>query len=221
MPFPQDRASYEQLVKLADSISTAIESLDVQVDWSGVRVVGVDDPEDFDPLFLALGGDPEAALASFTREIFCYGNVTLAYANGQARAWPPWWASEQIYLDALPHVELLEAKNPPLAGSFGTPVLEPALDHFKAYWSLFTASIAALESHANNPATPPPRAGAQLTTARNKVLASMGFTPQPNDVAHYQHAAKLRRDMHALFESSILLPFANVEGITGTPRLAF
>lgn len=207
----------------ADVITAAIESLDVQVSWAGVHVVGVADPTQVDPLFAAFAeyGGPEQALAAFTREVFCYGNVAVICAHGQAKAWPPWWRLDSNYAPHVSKGHLIEARNPPLVAGFGTPVVEPALAAFKAYWAQWGASIGALQAYVLNPVGPSPTGGMQaIDAARAAVFAAMGFQSHAGGFPQYLPAAKLRADVKALFESQILRPFATHMGIAGNPSLA-
>ncbi|MCA9595410.1 MAG: hypothetical protein KC776_18980 [Myxococcales bacterium] len=223
MPLPTDLKFYEAMATQADVISAAIDSLDVQVSWSGLRVDGVADPSKFDPLFAAFTdyGGAEEALASFTQQIFCFGNVAVFCFNGRGKVWPPAWRFDPAYQPYAAQGALLEARNPPIVNDFGTPILEPALAAFKAYWAQQAASIRALEAYVRSPVGVPPTRGVRADEqARNAVLLAMGFEPRSDDLPHYLNPSKLRGDMKGLFEAQILRPFASMLGVNGAPSLA-
>ncbi len=202
MPFPQDVRFYQAMAYEADLISVAIESLDVQVPWSGAHLVGVGEPERFRPLFDAFTdyGGTEDALAMFTREIFCFGNVALFCFQGRAKAWPAAWSFDPNYHRYAAKGQLIEVRRDPVVGGFGTPMLEPALATFKRFWAQQDANIRALGAYVRNPRGRPPIGSARADhQAQHQVLAALGFTVQPNDIAHYNQPGSLRDEIKALF----------------------
>ncbi len=218
MTFLQELPAYRDMARFGGALVTAIESLDVQVPWANARLTGVAaaDVDRFDPLLDAVSGQPggglEAALASFTREVFCFGNLTVFVANGGALAWQPDWRSSPEHVNAVAMGTLFEAKRPPIDGqNYGSPVLRAALGPYQQYVQLFGAQVALLQGN------PAPLGGvAAQVQAMNAVLRAAGFTPQPGG-AVYGNALGLRADMKALFEADLLRPYAAHVGIGGNP----
>jgi hypothetical protein len=221
MPFLQDLPAYREMTRFGGELVAAIESLDVQVSWANATLVGVPaaSVDDFDALFDAVSGQPgggiERGLASFTREVFSFGNVAVFVAAGGALAWPPDWRTSNEHVNVLAQGTLLEAKRPPIgADNYGTPILQAALRPYQQYVRLHQAQMAQL--HGGNPA---PLGGvAAQVQAMNAVLQAVGFTPDPGG-AIYGPAQALQTEMRTLFEVDLLAPFAAHLRIAGNPTI--
>jgi hypothetical protein len=226
MPFPEDIRWYQAMHSQADVISSAIDSLDVQVPWEGVRVIGIAgaDTEKLDPLIESLVeyGDLAGALRSFTKEMFVNGNVAIFVGGGGTKMWRPDWRQHDSHTSVASQGTVLEAKRPPPnASGHGTPVVKQGLAAFKAYWAQQDAHIRELEAYGRNPkGPPPPSRKANDLRAMNAVLGALGFGPWTgDDVPALLHPATLRSEMKGFFEAQILQPYAKLVGIAGTPAL--
>jgi hypothetical protein len=227
MPFPQDNIWYERMAKQSSVISNCIESLSVQVSWTGLKIAGVPAAQvaAFGPLIEAFFeyGDLENALQVVTHELFTFGNLAIFVSNQRVLTWPPSWSMQAEYQQNVlsPGERVIEAKLAPVSNGFGTPALEPALVAFKAYWQAHNQQIAAMAAYAANPVGPVPVSARQVLDAMNRVLSQMGFDPWTpgGNTPNFRKAQVLRTLVKQTFERDILQPFGATAGVTGTPTL--
>jgi hypothetical protein len=226
MPFPADAAVYHAMYSQADVISSALESLAVQIDWSNARVDGMADVDfvNIEPLFTAFSkyAGVRGAMQAFTREIVCLGNVSVFAQPDRVWLWSPEWRDKPDaaeYHAVIASGQLFEAKRPPIIDGYGTPVIEPALSPFKSYWAIFNAQISALDAFTAKPSGPIPHGSTQIGMMRDAVLQAAGFEPWTRDIPIFREPARLRAELADLFQQDLLTPFASHRGVQGNPRL--
>ncbi|WP_437656672.1 hypothetical protein [Sorangium sp. So ce1182] len=227
MPFTTEQPVYKAMAETAGVISTAIESLGVQVRWAGVRIQGVapGDVNKFEPLVHALahGGGLEEALSVFTVRIFCYGNVAVYVGPQAAVEWPADWRRSAARVEAANAGHVLEARRAPVdAEGYGTSALEPGVQAFRAFVAGEDAKSRELEEFIRNPMGPLPGPSAADDLRRmNNVLRAIGFDAwdPKGDLPAFRGAAQLRAQMKTLFEREMLEPYAAAKGIPGHPVL--
>lgn len=225
MPFPESMAAYKGLLSHAEVISTAIESLNVQVDWSKSRIEADPNlpPSRFVPLIRALAdiNSVPHALQDFTRRIFVFGNLTLFVGDdGTTKLWPSDWRTSEKAADfekaIREHGKIVEVRRPPVVNGYGTPFVEAALAPFQSYEAVFNAQIAAMDALAQRPDGPIPSGSQAIVRARNAVLIALGFDSAPtNDLPLYRRASQLRDEIQRLFVEQLLRPYANMVGLDG------
>jgi hypothetical protein len=227
MPFLSEVPIYKAMAGTADVITTAIESLGVQVRWAGVRIQGVapGDVNKFRPLVRALahddGEDLEEALSTFTVRVFCYGNMAVYVGPQAVVEWPAHWRQLATHAEAARDGRVLEAKRAPEdAEGYGASALAPGVQAFCALIAGDNANIRELEEFIRNPTRPWPGVGGDLRRVNN-VLRAIGFDAwdPKGDIPAFRGAAQLRAQMKTLFETEMLQPYARATGITGHPVL--
>jgi hypothetical protein len=227
MPFTTEQPIYKAMAETADVISTAIESLGVQVRWAGARIQGVapGDVNRFEPLIEALahGDDLEEALSAFTVRVFCYGNVAVYVGPEAVVEWPADWTRSAARVEAARDGRVLEAKRTPVdAEGYGASALAPGVQAFRAFVAGEDANIRELEEFIRNPRgrLPGPFAADDLRRMNN-VLRAIGFDAwdPKGDLPAFRGAVQLRAQMKTLFETAMLQPYAAARGISGRPVL--
>lgn len=227
MPFPEELPIYRILTEQCDVITSSLESLAVQVSWSGAKLVAPStDHVAVDTLIGALAnhrtGTLEDALATVTYNMFCFGNLALfCNRNGAVISWPAWWSLESDrYAPTPSDGTVIELKRQPLDQSgFGTPRLRDGFRQAIVYLRQQNAHMAALQRFIDEPAGPLPLGAAADKYAMDTFFEAIGFDPwDGRDLARLRNPSVLKAEVADLF-GDLLARYAAAVRLTQVPRL--